>query len=74
MVILDEANIAIYYQLFSVEELIDVLKRKPAQTETIITGRYANDKLIELPDLVTEMKDIKHYYNQGMQTRIGIES
>jgi len=71
---LDEANIAIYYNLFSVEELIDVLKRKPEQTEIIITGRYAADKLIEFADLVTEMKEIKHYYNRGIKARIGIES
>ena len=74
VVVLDEANIAIYYNLFSVEELIDVLKRKPEQTEIIITGRYAADKLIEFADLVTEMKEIKHYYNRGIKARIGIES
>lgn len=73
VVILDEANIAIYYQLFSVEELIELLKRKPEQTEIIITGRYAFDKLIECAELVTEMKEIKHYYTQGIQARIGIE-
>jgi len=74
VIVLDEANIAIYYNLFSVEELIDVLKRKREQTEIIITGRYAHDKLVEFADLVTEMKEIKHYYNQGIQARIGIES
>ncbi len=73
VVVLDEANIAIYYQLFSVEELIRLLKRKPEQTEIIITGRYAPAELIEYADLVTEMKEIKHYYTQGIQARIGIE-
>lgn len=73
VVVLDEANIAIYYQLFSVEELIELLKRKPEQTEIIITGRNAPDELIEFADLVTEMKEIKHYYTQGVQARIGIE-
>jgi cob(I)alamin adenosyltransferase len=73
VVVLDEANIAIYYQLFSVEELIELLKRKPEQTEIIITGRNAPDELIEFADLVTEMKEIKHYYTQGIQARIGIE-
>jgi cob(I)alamin adenosyltransferase len=74
VVVLDEANIAIYYNLFSVEELIGLLKIKPEQTEIIITGRYAPDELIRFADLVTEMKEIKHYYNQGIQARIGIES
>jgi len=74
VVVLDESNIAIFYNLFSGEELIDVLKGKPVQTEIIITGRYATDKLIEFADLVTEMKEVKHYYNQGIQARIGIES
>jgi cob(I)alamin adenosyltransferase len=73
VIVLDEANIAIYYHLFSVEELIDLLKRKPGQTEIIITGRYAPDKLIEISDLVTEMKEIKHYYSKGIQARVGIE-
>lgn len=73
VVILDEANIALYYKLFSLEALIDLLKKKPVETEIIITGRYAPQVLIELADLVTEMKDIKHYYSNGVSARIGIE-
>ncbi|NLL27903.1 MAG: cob(I)yrinic acid a,c-diamide adenosyltransferase [Bacteroidales bacterium] len=74
VVVLDEANIAIYYNLFTDDELINVIKQKPEATEIIITGRYATDKLIEFADLVTEMKEIKHYYNKGVQARKGIES
>lgn len=74
MVVLDEANIAIYYKLFSVEELIDVIKRKAESMEIIITGRYAPDELIDFADLVTDMKEIKHYYNRGIAARTGIES
>jgi len=73
VIVLDEANIAVYYKLFAVEELIDLLKRKPEQTEIIVTGRYATDKLIEFADLVSEIKEIKHYYTKGVQARIGIE-
>ncbi len=73
VVVLDEANIAIYYHLFSAEELIGLLKKKPEQTEIIITGRYAPCELIEVADLVTEMTEIKHYYTQGIPARIGIE-
>ena len=73
MVVLDEANIAMYYKLFCVEELIELLKRKPENVEVIITGRNAPDELIEIADLVTEMKEIKHYYTKGVQARKGIE-
>lgn len=73
IVILDEANIAVYYNLFTVDELIEIISQKPERTEIIITGRYATQKLIEYADLVTEMTEIKHYYQQGVQARVGIE-
>ncbi len=73
VVILDEATIALHYNLFSVEELIAVLQEKPEETEIVITGRYAPGELIEIADLVTEMKEIKHYYTKGIPARKGIE-
>lgn len=73
VVVLDEANIAIFYNLFTAQELIDVLKQKHEHTEIIITGRYAARELIEIADLVTEMKEVKHYYTTGIQARLGIE-
>lgn len=73
VVILDEATIALYYCLFSVEEFLDVLKNKKTETEVVVTGRYAPPELIELADLVTEMKEIKHYYTKGIEARKGIE-
>lgn len=73
LVILDELNIALYYKLFSVEEVIEVLENRKPNIEVVITGRYAPKKLIELGDLVTEMKEIKHYYNNGVEARKGIE-
>ena len=73
MVVLDEANIALHYKLFSVEELIDAIKRKRPETELVITGRYAPTELIDLADLVTEMKEVKHYYKKGVVARKGIE-
>jgi cob(I)alamin adenosyltransferase len=74
VVILDEANIAVYYNLFSVDELIEILKEKNENTEVVITGRYAHEKLIDFADLVTEMHEIKHYYTKGVMARKGIES
>ncbi len=73
LVVLDELNIALHYQLFSVQDVLRVLNEKAKNTEIIITGRRAPDELIEKADLVTEMKEIKHYYTQGVQAREGIE-
>ena len=74
MVILDEANIATHYNLFSPDELIEVVRSKPEAVELVITGRNADPKVVALADLVTEMKEIKHYYNRGVQARAGIET
>lgn len=73
VVVLDEINIAIFYGLFKVEEVMEILDKRAEKVEVILTGRYANDKLIEKADLVTEMKQIKHYYTQGVPARKGIE-
>ncbi|MDD3132159.1 MAG: cob(I)yrinic acid a,c-diamide adenosyltransferase [Bacteroidales bacterium] len=73
ILILDEICIALYYHLFEEEEIIDLLKTKPEEMEVVLTGRYAPDALFEIADLVTEMKEIKHYYNNGVAAREGIE-
>ncbi len=73
MIILDEANIATDYNLFSVEELLDFIRAKPEEVELVITGRMADPRVIEEADLVTEMKEIKHYYQKGVEARKGIE-
>jgi cob(I)alamin adenosyltransferase len=73
VVILDEANIALHYNLFSVEELIDLVDCRAEETELIITGRYASPEILERADLVTEMKAVKHYYKEGVKARVGIE-
>lgn len=73
ILVLDEASIAIYYKLFSINELTDILKKKKEETEIIITGRYAPRELIDTADLVTEMKEVKHYYTTGVEAREGIE-
>ena len=73
MVILDEVNIAVHYGLISADDVLKLLDRKPLETEVIITGRYADEKLIKKADLVTEMREIKHYFKQGVKARKGIE-
>ena len=74
VVILDEVNIATYYKLFSVAELLEILKNRHPGTEVILTGRKADPALLEFADLVTEMVEIKHYYQVGIEARSGIES
>ena len=74
LVIFDEAIVAIYFKLIKTEELIEIINKKPESVELILTGRYCPKELIELADLVTEMKEIKHYYQRGITSRRGIES
>ncbi len=73
VVILDEINVALYYKLLSEEDLIDLIKNKPSDVELVLTGRYASSQIIEIADLVTEMKEIKHYFSKGIKARTGIE-
>lgn len=73
LVVLDEANIAIFYKLFTTSELFEAIENRHTDTEVVVTGRYAPQELIEAADLVTEMKEIKHYYNNGTEAREGIE-
>ncbi len=73
LLIFDELNLAIYFQLLDKAEVIRVLKNRPSQVEVVVTGRYAPEELIDVADLVTEMREIKHYYKKGVVARIGIE-
>lgn len=73
VVILDEANVAVNYSLFSEHDLLEVMTAKPKDMELIITGRNATPKIIEKADQVTEFKAIKHYYQKGVTARVGIE-
>lgn len=74
LIILDEAIVAIYFKLIETKAIIELIKAKPKNVELILTGRYCPKVLIELADLVTEMKEIKHYYQKGITSRKGIES
>jgi len=73
ILILDEINIAIYYGMVDCAELIEQLKNRNQEMEVVITGRYAKKELIDFADLVTEMKEVKHYYNSGVEAKDGIE-
>jgi len=73
VIILDEVNIAVYYDLFSVEDLLAFMEARPDHVELVLTGRKADPRIIEAADLVTEMVEVKHYYRQGVEARVGIE-
>ena len=73
LVVMDEANIAVYFKLLSVEDLLALIDEKPDSVELVFTGRKADPKLVEKADLVTEMKEVKHYYSEGVVARGGIE-
>lgn len=73
VVILDEANVAVNYALISADDLLELMALKPMNVELVITGRYADKKVIQMADLVTEMKEIKHYRKKGVKARVGIE-
>ena len=73
VVILDEACMALHFNLFPVSSMIKALESRNQNIEVIITGRNAPRELIDMADLVTEMKEIKHYYRQGVKARKGIE-
>lgn len=73
IIILDEINVALHFNLLQEEEVHRFLDQKPPHIEVILTGRYAPQSLVDRADLVTEMKEIKHYYSKGIKARIGIE-
>jgi cob(I)alamin adenosyltransferase len=73
MVIIEEGNMAVHFGLIPLEDLLDLIERKPAPIEIVITGRNADPRLLEKADLVTEMKEIRHYYQKGVNARVGIE-
>jgi len=73
LVVLDEVNVALFYDLFEATDVIEVLKRRNPRVEVVLTGRYAPQEIIDAADLVTEMKEVKHYFNEGVGARMGIE-
>ncbi|MBN1953944.1 MAG: cob(I)yrinic acid a,c-diamide adenosyltransferase [Anaerolineae bacterium] len=73
VVVLDEVTVAVWFELLTVEEVLAVLDQRPRHVEVVLTGRRAPQALIDAADLVTEMREVKHYYRQGVLARDGIE-
>ena len=73
LVVLDEVNVAVNFKLIDVDEVVKLINDKPSKVELILTGRYADARLIEMADLATEMVKLKHPYDKGVKARKGIE-
>ncbi len=73
VVILDEINIAVHYKLIDIKELMKLIDNRPRQIDLVLTGRYADHRVIKAADLVTNMQEVKHPYQKGMLSRKGID-
>ncbi len=73
VIILDEVNYAINLGLIDVQEVIKIIKEKPSELDLVLTGRNVKDEIVELADLVTEMKEIKHPFKSGIKAKKGID-
>ncbi|MBN1572211.1 MAG: cob(I)yrinic acid a,c-diamide adenosyltransferase [Deltaproteobacteria bacterium] len=73
LVVLDEINVALDFGLIRLDDVLELINKKPPEVELILTGRYAPKEIIEMADLVTEMVEVKHPYNAGVEARVGIE-
>ncbi len=73
LVIMDEVTIAIYFGLLTDEEVISTVQSKKENVEVVLTGRYASEKIIDMADLVSEIREVKHYYSKGVLSRKGID-
>jgi len=74
IVVLDEVNVALYFKLLTVNEVLKFIDQKPDDVELILTGRFAPQQVIDRADLVTEMREVKHYFQKGVAFRQGIEN
>ena len=73
VIILDEVNYAITLGLIDVQEIIKIIKEKPSDLDLVLTGRDVKEEIVELADLVTEMKEIKHPFKSGIKAKKGID-
>jgi cob(I)alamin adenosyltransferase len=73
LVVLDEINVAAAFKLLDVRDVLRLIKDKPEKVELILTGRKADDRLVQAADLVTEMVKIKHPYDNGQPARPGFD-
>jgi cob(I)alamin adenosyltransferase len=73
MVILDEINVAVDYNLIALDDVLKLIEEKPEKLELVLTGRNAHPELVKIADVVTEMLEIKHPYQKGAMARKGVD-
>lgn len=73
LVILDEINVAVDYNLIEEKKVLDLIASKPCNVTLVLTGRYASQAILETADTISEVKEIKHHYNNGIKAQPGIE-
>jgi cob(I)alamin adenosyltransferase len=73
LVVADEVNIAVELGLVNLDRLLRMLRDRPGSVEIVLTGRDAHPAIVEAADLVTEMKKVKHYLDEGVEARTGVE-
>lgn len=73
LVVLDEINVALKLKLIGLQDALRLIKNAPPRTEVVLTGRSAHPAILKIADLVSEIKERKHYYKQGVSGRKGIE-
>ena len=73
IVILDEINYAVNLDLISVDDVLNIIKSKPVKVDLVLTGNYAKNEVMDIADLVTEMREIKHPFQQGIKAKKGID-
>lgn len=73
LVVLDELTYLMTYQLVEESVILDVIRKRPRHVHLVISGRGASPALVEIADLVTEMREVKHPYSQGVKAQAGIE-
>ncbi len=73
VVVLDEINVAVDLGLISLKKVLEMIKNRPEHVELVLTGRHAPAEIVDVADLVTDMREVKHPYCKGCQARKGIE-
>ncbi len=73
MVILDEINVALDFNLLDIKTVVELITSRPPQLDVIMTGRYAPKQIIGIADMVSEIKEVRHHYHAGIKDRAGIE-
>ncbi len=73
LVILDEINVVVDFGLLEIDDVIEVVKARAPSVDVVLTGRYAPEQFMEIADLVSEVREVKHHYNKGISAREGIE-